>query len=392
MAIPVIDFSKLNVEERVNTLAQIAYCCEEWGFLINHGIWEELLEKVKKVASDCYKMEREANFFKNSKPAQLLKQLIINMGNKNDNHHEKIDKDVDWEDVFLLSDENADQWSSRAPGFMETMKQYRSEVKNLALKVMEVMDENLGLPKGYISKTFNGGDEKNHAAFFGTKVSHYPPCPNPDKVNGLRAHTDASGVGLLFQDDEVKGLQILRGGDQWIDVQPMRNAIVINTGDQIEVLSNGRYKSVWHRVLATPDGNRRSIASFYNPSYKATIEPAKGLIVERVDKEVDEEGCLATTTIRYPKFVFGDYMSVYAEQKYLLKVLIPQLTWQVSVIPQPRVKSIGPSTELNRSQVRATEPSEVSNSFPGFAANDRPEMSVGFYMNNQGLCAAEEYA
>ncbi|KAL6522161.1 hypothetical protein OROMI_032038 [Orobanche minor] len=292
MAIPVIDFSKLNGEERVNTLAQIAYCCEEWGFfqLINHGISEELLEKVKKVASDCYKMER--------------RQI-----------------DVDWEDVFLLSDENADQWPSLTPGFKETMKQYRSEVKDLALKIMEVMDENLGLPKGYIRKAFNGGDEKNHAAFFGTKVSHYPPCPNPDKVNGLRAHTDAGGVVLLFQDDEVKGLQILRGGDQWIDVQPMRNAIVINTGDQIEVLSNGRYKSVWHRVLATWDGNRRSIASFYNPSYKATIEPAKGLVVERVDKEVDVEGCLATTTttIRYPKFVFGDYMSVYAKQKYLLK-------------------------------------------------------------------------
>jgi aminocyclopropanecarboxylate oxidase len=53
-------------------------------------------------------------------------------------------------------------------------------------------------------------------------------------VDGLRAHTDAGGLILLFQDDRVGGLQVLRDG-VWADVQPVENAIVINTGDQIEV-------------------------------------------------------------------------------------------------------------------------------------------------------------
>ncbi|PIN14111.1 Iron/ascorbate family oxidoreductase [Handroanthus impetiginosus] len=244
-------------------------------------------------------MEREENF-KKSKPVQLLNELIEK---KSD---EKVEN-VDWEDVFLLSDENDDQWPSKTPGFKETMKEYRSELKKLAIKVLEIMDENLGLPKGYINKALNGGDDTS-AAFFGTKMSHYPPCPYPEKVTGLRAHTDAGGVILLFQDDQVKGLQILKDGE-WIDVQPMRNAIVFNTGDQIEVLSNGRYRSVWHRVLAQPDGTRRSIASFYNPSYKAIIEPAKELVEK--NEVVD--------LVKYPKFVFGDYMNVYVQQKFLPK-------------------------------------------------------------------------
>ncbi|XWS21678.1 hypothetical protein CRYUN_Cryun30bG0074800 [Craigia yunnanensis] len=73
MAIPVIDFSKLNGEERAKTLAQIANACEEWGFfqLVNHGIPDELLERIKKVSSDFYKLEREENF-KNSKLVNLL--------------------------------------------------------------------------------------------------------------------------------------------------------------------------------------------------------------------------------------------------------------------------------------------------------------------------------
>ncbi|KAM0042172.1 putative aminocyclopropanecarboxylate oxidase [Helianthus debilis subsp. tardiflorus] len=187
------------------------------------------------------------------------------------------------------------------------MTEYRAELKKLAEKLMEVMDENLGIPKGHIKKMFNGGDEET--AFFGTKVSHYPPCPHPERVTGLRSHTDAGGVILLFQDDVVGGLEILKDG-KWTDVQPIPNAICINTGDQIEVLSNGRYKSVWHRVQAVPNGTRRSIASFYNPSYNATIEPASQLI-QKENKEVNHFG--------YPKFVFGDYMSVYTEQKFLPK-------------------------------------------------------------------------
>ncbi|XP_010908825.1 1-aminocyclopropane-1-carboxylate oxidase [Elaeis guineensis] len=294
MAIPVIDFSKLDGKERAETLAKIANGCEEWGFfqLVNHGIPVELLERVKKVSSECYKLRAEA--FRKSNPVRLLNRLVDQEGEEIGNV-ERLDN-VDWEDVFILQDDN--EWPSTPPEFKETMKEYRRELRKLAEKLMEIMDENLGLEKGRIKNAFSGNGE--HEPFFGTKVSHYPPCPRLDLVQGLRAHTDAGGVILLFQDDKVGGLQILKDG-RWIDVQPVANAIVINTGDQIEVLSNGRYKSAWHRVLATSNSNRRSIASFYNPSLKATIAPAT----------TGEEA-----QPLYPKFVFGDYMDVYVKQKF----------------------------------------------------------------------------
>ncbi|XP_074558605.1 1-aminocyclopropane-1-carboxylate oxidase-like [Curcuma longa] len=304
MAIPVIDFSKLEGKERAETLAQIDNGCEQWGFfqLVNHGIPVELLERVKKVCTESYRHRAEA--FKASRPVQLLDQLVREeeevAGDVN-NNKKKLD-DVDWEDVFVLQDDN--QWPSHPPQFKETMREYRAEVKKLAEKLMEIMEENLGLEKGTFKNKFTGNGE--HEPFFGTKVSHYPPCPRLDLVElGLRPHTDAGGVILLFQDDRVGGLQILKDGE-WVDVQPLANAIVINTGDQIEVVSNGRYKSVWHRVLATGNGNRRSIASFYNPSVKAVICPASAA------------GAAAETTA-YPEFLFGDYMDVYVKQKYMAK-------------------------------------------------------------------------
>ena len=75
--------------------------------LVNHGIPEELLERVKKVCSECYKLEREESF-KNSKKVKMLNDLVEKKsGHKLEN--------VDWEDVFLLSDEN--EWPSKTPGF-----------------------------------------------------------------------------------------------------------------------------------------------------------------------------------------------------------------------------------------------------------------------------------
>ncbi|PNX86294.1 1-aminocyclopropane-1-carboxylate oxidase-like protein, partial [Trifolium pratense] len=74
------------------------------------------------------------------------------------------------------------------------------------------------------------------------------------------------------------------------------------------VITNGKYKSVMHRVIAQTDGNRMSIASFYNPGNDAVIFPAPTLV-----KELDE------TSQVYPKFVFDDYMKLYADLKFQAK-------------------------------------------------------------------------
>jgi len=189
------------------------------------------------------------------------------------------------------------------------MMEYRKELRKLAEKLLGVMEELLGLEEGHIRKAFTG--DGDFEPFYGTKVSHYPPCPRPDLVDGLRAHTDAGGIILLFQDDQVSGLQLLKDGE-WVDVPPVRHAIVVNIGDQLEVITNGRYKSVMHRVLTRPDGNRMSIASFYNPGADAVIFPAPALVAAA---DADEERAEAA----YPRFVFEDYMNLYVRHKFEAK-------------------------------------------------------------------------
>lgn len=146
------------------------------------------------------------------------------------------------------------------------MKEFALKLEELAEELLDLLCENLGLEKGYLKKAFYGSKGPN----FGTKVSNYPPCPKPELIKGLRAHTDAGGIILLFQDDKVSGLQLLKD-DQWIDVPPMRHSIVINLGDQLEVTIYSRIHvvsiSVTQLGLDQSKPNRYRYADYVNVSY-----------------------------------------------------------------------------------------------------------------------------
>lgn len=73
---------------------------------VNHGIPEELLERVKKGCIECHKMEREEGF-KRSTPAKLLTELL-------EERNEGMES-VDWEDAFTLFDNT--EWPIGTPGF-----------------------------------------------------------------------------------------------------------------------------------------------------------------------------------------------------------------------------------------------------------------------------------
>ena len=66
------------------------------------------------------------------------------------------------------------------------------------------------------------------------RMTYYPPCPQPDLVMGLSAHSDASGITILNQINGVNGLQIHKDGD-WIPVNITSDALVVNIGDILEV-------------------------------------------------------------------------------------------------------------------------------------------------------------
>ncbi|XP_041003038.1 1-aminocyclopropane-1-carboxylate oxidase-like [Juglans microcarpa x Juglans regia] len=295
---PVINMEKLNGEERGATMEKIKDACENWGFfeLLNHGIPYELLDTVERMTKEHYKKCMEQRF------KELVASKALEGAQAEVN-------DMDWESTFHLRhlpESNISEIPDLQDEYRKVMKEFALKLEKLAEELLDLLCENLGIEKGYLKKAFYG----SKGPTFGTKVSNYPPCPKPELFKGLRAHTDAGGIILLFQDDKVSGLQLLKDG-QWIDVPPMRHSIVINIGDQLEVITNGKYKSVLHRVIAQTNGNRMSIASFYNPGSDAVIYPVPAM----VEKDQAEEKNVNV----YPKFVFEDYMKLYAGLKFQAK-------------------------------------------------------------------------
>lgn len=296
MEFPVINMEKLNGEERAATMEKIKDSCENWGFfeVLNHGIPNEFMDTVERMTKAHYKkcMEQRFNELVASKALEGVQVEL---------------KDMDWESTFYirhLPESNIAEIPDLDDEYRKVMKDFAAKLEKLAEELLDLFCENLGLEKGYLKRALYG----SRGPTFGSKVSNYPPCPKPELVKGLRPHTDAGGIVLLFQDGKVGGLQLLKDG-QWVDVPPIPHAIVINIGDQLEVITNGKYKSVDHRVVAQTDGARMSLASFFNPGSDAVIYPAPAL----VEKEAEEKKQL------YPKFVFEDYMKIYAGLKFHAK-------------------------------------------------------------------------
>lgn len=175
----------------------------------------------------------------------------------------------------------------------KAMDEYINQLIKLAEHLSELMCENLGINNNHIMEAFAGSTGPT----VGTKAAVYPQCPRPELIRGLREHTDAGGIILLLQDDQVPGLEFFKDG-KWVKIPPSRNnRIFINTGDQVEILSNGVYKSALHRVKAMKDGKRLSIATFYNPSGDAIISPASELLLPN-------------------QFRFEDYLKLYTKTKF----------------------------------------------------------------------------
>lgn len=188
---------------------------------MNHGIGREFLDRVEKLTKEHYRKCMQERF----------KEMVASKGLE---AVQSEINDLDWESTFFLRHlpaSNIAEIPDLEQDYRKVLKEFGGQLEKLAEQLLELLCENLGLEKGYLKKAFYG----SKGLTFGTKVSNYPPCPRPDLIKGLRAHTDAGGLILLFQDANVGGLQLLKDG-QWLDVPPLRHSLVINLGDQLEVL------------------------------------------------------------------------------------------------------------------------------------------------------------
>lgn len=285
--IPVIDVSPL--EDRASdteiedVVGRISAACRDWGFfqVVNHGVPAELIARLWSEARSFFSLPRAAKL-----------AVARTADNPRGYYDRELTKNVrDLKEVFdfgyvahpELPDDHprnraavdgSNQWPASLETFKPTMMEYFEACERLGRKIFEAFCLGLGLPRDHLHRHF-----ERHTSF--VRLNYYPledPLDPGDSVGvtglggmALGHHTDAGALTILLQDD-VGGLQVF-DGREWLDVDPIDGAFVINIGDMTQVWSNDRYKAALHRVRAMEDRARLSVPFFYNPSYDTDCAP-----------------------------------------------------------------------------------------------------------------------
>ncbi|XVF76333.1 hypothetical protein PTKIN_Ptkin13bG0258100 [Pterospermum kingtungense] len=279
LKLPVIDFAELLGPNRSQVLNSLSSACEEYGFfqVVNHGIPSEVIRSMIDVSSRFFGLPYEER-------TKYMSSDMASPVRYGTSFNQIKDAVFCWRDFLkLVCNPLSDvlpHWPSSPMDFREWAATYAKETRHLFIRITEAILESLGLWGATKNKTQEDDEilKQFHNGSQLMVVNCFPPCPEPDLTLGMPPHSDYGFLTLLLQ-DEVEGLQIQHKGN-WITVEPMANSFVVNVGDHLEIFSNGRYKSVLHRVFVNPIKPRLSVASLHSLPFDCIVGPSPKLIDE----------------------------------------------------------------------------------------------------------------
>lgn len=257
--IPVLDLKKLEGDGRTEVLQQIGDACEAWGIfqVVNHGVPTMVMDRMMEAARR-FNGEPIDEKMKYYNPADST--ALIHYGSGFSSH--KLPA-AEWKDAIRI------MYAPRCPHPSEWPAALRDEgieyCKHLELmskRLLNLFSEALSLTPNYLVENIKSMSRQR------LNINFYPPSPQPDMTIGTASHSDPGTITILLQDN-VGGLRIFKDGN-WLGIDPIPGAFVINAGDQLEILSNGKFKSVEHCVVSNSIHERISIAMFFTPVVEAS--------------------------------------------------------------------------------------------------------------------------
>ncbi|KAJ0245124.1 Non-hem dioxygenase N-terminal domain-containing protein [Hirschfeldia incana] len=270
-AIPIIDLADVDVS-REDIVKKIKDAAETWGFfqVINHGVPLSVIEEIQGGVRRFHEQDLQvkASYF----TRDLSKTFVYN---SNFDLYNPSSLCVNWRDTFVCCMAPDPPNPEDIPlACRDAMIEYSKHVMSFGGLIFELLSEALGVH----SEMLKSMDCMKGFYMVG---HYYPPCPQPDLTIGTSKHSDGSFITILLQ-DQIGGLQVLHQ-DGWVDVSPIPGALVINIGDFLQLITNDKFISVEHRVLANRAEPRISVAGFFSTNLlpnSTVYGPIKELLSE----------------------------------------------------------------------------------------------------------------
>ncbi|KAM3235425.1 hypothetical protein P3L10_015461 [Capsicum annuum] len=153
--------------------------------VINHGVPQDLMKEAMKVYEGFFYLPMD------EKEKYAKEPLYTYSTKHNDSEEHRYWKEV-LEHNCNVDGQDQNTWPTNPPNYREVIGQYSCGLRKLSKIILDLISEALGLEAGYFGK------EHGQRMF----VNHYP---------------------VLY------GLQILKN-DEWIGVEPLPHAFVVNFG------------------------------------------------------------------------------------------------------------------------------------------------------------------
>ncbi|KAH7690468.1 Iron/ascorbate family oxidoreductases protein [Dioscorea alata] len=255
LKIPVIDMIDVNTRKK-EIVNKVKEASETIGFfqVANHGVpdmvMDEMLDAIKRFTEDDEELKKKYY----TRDTQQRKVVF------NSNFDLYSSPAANWRDTLFLRMAPDPPEKDEVPhAFWEIAFEYSFHMKKLGEVLFELISEALGLKPDHLK-------EMKCAEGIGVACHYYPPCPEPHLALGTSKHSDPGFLTILLQDKSIGGLQILHK-NKWVDVPPSPGCLIVNIADLLQLISNDKLKSVEHRVLASKEGPRLSVACFFVTQY-----------------------------------------------------------------------------------------------------------------------------
>ncbi len=301
--IPVVDLSKFTdgtAAERKDFVAELGNAFHEIGFVgvINHGISKDLIDRFYAESKGFFGMPVTI------KRGYEIKSLAGQRGYTSfGTEHAKQSEVADLKEFFQIGQEveadhpKADLYPSNihvkeAPAFTQTGIDLYRAFEKAGGALLRAIAIHLELGESYFEEKIEEGNSILRAI-------HYPPITvAPESAIRAEQHEDINLITLLVG-ASAGGLQLFNMDEEWVDIMPEEDEIVINVGDMLQRLTNNYLKSTTHRVVNPPASEwhlpRLSIPFF--------LHPKGDMDLTCLDKCVDE-----THPLAYEPITAGEYL------------------------------------------------------------------------------------
>ena len=270
--LPVLDLTDA-AKEPTSFRARLREAAHDSGFfyLVGHGVPRAQFDEVLRLAREFFALPLEAkNEISQFKSPQFrgYSRLGGELTNGKVDWREQIDigperQVIDGaEGYWRLQGPNL--WPSTPSAFRDAFERWDAALSGVGLRLLRHWAVSLGADED----VFDGAFADLPATLI--KVVRYPGTD--ETPQGVGVHKDSGVLTLLLVEPDSEGLQVELGPEQWIDVPPVPDALIVNIGELLEVATGGYLRATRHRVRPPrPGTDRVSIPYFLNPALDALV-------------------------------------------------------------------------------------------------------------------------